>query len=188
MEKIYNPLQKDYATFLTTGSQSGGEVTKLEVELAPGGGNALHFHRAFSERFEVLEGKLVVQVEREMRTLGVGETALAERGVRHCFSNATASPTRFLVELRPASRGFENALRIAYGLASDGGMDPKSRLPKSLLHLAVLATMAETYPVGAAALFFPLLTMLARSKKGRRAEAELLSRYCNGAGPKPSGI
>ena len=38
--RYYHPLQKDYATFLKTSEETGGEFTLIEVEVAPGGGNA----------------------------------------------------------------------------------------------------------------------------------------------------
>ena len=39
--RIYNPIQKDYATFLETSEESGGEHTLIEIEVAPGGGRRL---------------------------------------------------------------------------------------------------------------------------------------------------
>ena len=36
--RIYNPIQKDYATFLETSDETGGEHTLIEIEVAPGGG------------------------------------------------------------------------------------------------------------------------------------------------------
>lgn len=37
--RYYHPIQKDYATFLQTSEETGGERTLIEVEVAPGGGN-----------------------------------------------------------------------------------------------------------------------------------------------------
>ena len=33
--RYYHPLQKDYATFLQTSEEAGGERTLLEIEVAP---------------------------------------------------------------------------------------------------------------------------------------------------------
>ena len=38
--RYYHPFQKDYATFLKTSEETGGEYTLIEVEVASGGGNA----------------------------------------------------------------------------------------------------------------------------------------------------
>jgi mannose-6-phosphate isomerase-like protein (cupin superfamily) len=59
---IYHPTQKDYATFLETSAQTGGKHTLIEIEVAPGGGTVPHYHLAYSERFEVLEGELEVHL------------------------------------------------------------------------------------------------------------------------------
>src|SRR4051794_848397 len=47
--RFYNPVQKDYATFLETSEESGGARTLIQVELAPRGGNALHRHLTYAE-------------------------------------------------------------------------------------------------------------------------------------------
>ena len=43
--RYYHPLQKDYATFLETSEETGGDRTLIEIEVAPGGGNAPHYHK-----------------------------------------------------------------------------------------------------------------------------------------------
>ncbi len=104
--RYYHPLQKDYATFLETSEETGGDRTLIEVEVAPGGENDTHFHKTYEEHFEVIEGSL--------------EVLVAGKNVLHRFRNPTDTPTRFLVELRPGHAGFEKALKAGYGLAADG--------------------------------------------------------------------
>lgn len=176
MESVYSPVQKDRATFLETAATSGGALTHLEIELAPGGGNSSHYHTAFTERFEVLSGQLGVMVGGTERTLLPGESAMVERRQVHRFFNPTSETTTFRVELRPASAGFETALRIVYKLGADGGTTAKG-MPKSIFHLAVLSTMAETYATGLAAVLTPVLSWIARSPAGRRARVGLMERY-----------
>lgn len=135
VRRIYNPVQKDYATFLKTAVETAGELSLLEVELAPHGGNNLHFHPYFSEGFEVLEGELNVQMEKEICVLQVGEKAVVPPNTNHRFFSTSDQPTRFLVEIRPGHTGFENGLRIIYGLAEDGQLNPQG-LPNDLLTLA----------------------------------------------------
>ena len=36
--RYYHPIEKDYATFLKTSEETGGEYTLIVVEVAPGGG------------------------------------------------------------------------------------------------------------------------------------------------------
>ena len=45
--RYYHPLQRDYATFLETSEETGGDSTLIEIEVAPGGGNAPHFHKTY---------------------------------------------------------------------------------------------------------------------------------------------
>jgi mannose-6-phosphate isomerase-like protein (cupin superfamily) len=118
VESVYNPIQKDRATFLETAAISAGVVTHLEIELSPADGNPLHYHTAFTERFEVVSGALDVTVDGVTRRLQPGDSALVERRQVHRFFNPTNESMVFRVELRPANAGFENALRIAYRLAA----------------------------------------------------------------------
>ena len=76
--RYYHPIQKDYATFLETSEETGGERTLIEVEVAPGGGNAPHYHKTYDEHFEVVEGALEVLVGKEARTLRPGQKAVAK--------------------------------------------------------------------------------------------------------------
>jgi quercetin dioxygenase-like cupin family protein len=177
--RIYHPLQKDYATFLETAAESGGRWTLLEIELAPGGGNALHIHRSFAERFTVVEGELAVQTGRGTTILRPGESAVAPAGVAHRFSNPSDRVARFRVELTPGHSGFESTLRITYGLAADGLMRAGG-MPKRLSHLALLVEMGDTELVGPAAMLRPALRWLARRARARGVERELLARYCTG--------
>ena len=71
--RYYHPGQKDYATFLQTSEETGGERTLIEIELAPGGGNQPHYHLTYDEHFEVPEGALEVQLGKASRTLRPGE-------------------------------------------------------------------------------------------------------------------
>jgi mannose-6-phosphate isomerase-like protein (cupin superfamily) len=111
----YHPIQRDRATFLETSEESGGERTLVELEVAPGGGNTLHRHLAFSERFEVLEGELTVHVGGRDVVLRPGDSATAPIGSLHHFANRTDETVTATVELRPGSLGFERAIQIAYG-------------------------------------------------------------------------
>jgi hypothetical protein len=83
-----------------------------------------------------------VLVEKETVTLRPGERAIAPRNTLHRFRNTTEEPARFLVELRPGHGGFEKAIKLAYGLASDGRVSAKG-IPKNLYHLAVLLEWSD---------------------------------------------
>ncbi|MCU0493556.1 MAG: cupin domain-containing protein [Chloroflexaceae bacterium] len=175
--RIYNPVQKDYATFLETSAETNGQRTLIEIELAPGGGNRTHYHLSFAERFEVLEGELQVLLGKATQLLTPGQTATAPPNTLHCFSNPTNQTTRFLVELRPGHTGFEQALQIAYGLAADGKTNRES-LPTNPYHMAILFTTSEGMVPGVFALLTPVFRFLAARARKLGIEQELIRKYC----------
>lgn len=141
---IYNPIIGDKVTFLETSEETGGERVTVEVELAPGGKNGLHYHTTYREHFEVIKGELGLQAGKEILYLRRGGTADVALYVRHLFFNPSKKePVTFRVTISPAG-GFEDTLRIAYGLAADGRVDKKG-IPLKFSHLAVLLDIGETY-------------------------------------------
>jgi quercetin dioxygenase-like cupin family protein len=174
--RIYSPVQKDAAIFLETSSESSGQRTLFEIELAPGGGNATHCHLTYAERFIAVDGELTVRVDGLEHALKPGDEAVAEPGVLHCFSNETREQVRFQVELTPGHRGFEQALQIGYGLAEDGLTNDKG-IPKSLVQAGVLMDMGEMRVSGPIRLIVPLLKLLARRGRRRGVDAALVERY-----------
>ncbi len=175
--RYYHPLQKDYATFLETSEETGGDRTLIEVEVAPGGGNDTHFHKTYEEHFEVIEGSLEVLVGGETRTLRPGEKAVAGKNVLHRFRNPTDTPTRFLVELRPGHAGFEKALKAGYGLAADG-LTGSNGAPKNPYHLAVLLEWSEIRMPGIFTVAEPLFRLLAKRARRKGIDARLENLYC----------
>jgi quercetin dioxygenase-like cupin family protein len=174
--RIYSPVQKDAAIFLETSEESGGVRTLLEVELAAGGGNALHRHLSYAERFTCVEGELTVRVDGLLHVLHPGDQAIAEIGVLHAFANESDEPARFEVELVPGHRGFEQALQIAYGLAQDGATNSNG-VPRNLIQAAVVGDMAEIRVVGLMRALTPVLKLLARWGRRRGVDAALVERY-----------
>ena len=174
--RIYSPVQQDAATFVETSEESGGARTLLDIELAPGGGNALHRHLTYAERFTCVEGELTVRVDGLLHVLHPGDQAVAEIGALHAFANESAEPARFEVELVPGHRGFEKALQIGYGLAQDD-RTTGTGVPRNLIEAAVLADMAEIRVVGPLRLLTPVLKLLARWGRRRGVDAALVERY-----------
>lgn len=140
---VENPILKDRVTFLKTAAQTQGAYIQVQVELAPHGENALHYHLTYTERFEVLDGRLQVDLDEKRLMLETGQSVLVPLKAYHRFSNPGDTPVTFLAEVRPA-RHFEEMIRLGYGLACDGKCDARG-LPRSLWHRAVLFHIAETY-------------------------------------------
>lgn len=174
--KIYNPIQKDTVTFLKTHADTNGACTLVEVELADDGGVGLHYHKTYSETFECLEGEVQVRLGKTLHTLKPGESATAEPNVNHLFRNRSGKPCRFRVELKPASRGFEQSLQIGYGLARDGQCKPNG-FPKDKLALAWLFDISESNLPGWMSLFEFILRAQAKKARKKGIAQQLLDTY-----------
>lgn len=174
--RIYNPVQRDAATFLGTSEETGGERTLAELEIAPGGQVTPHYHLTYSERFTVLEGRLTVEIDCVGHELGPGDEAVAAPRSLHAWSNPGEQRSVARVELRPGSPGFEKALRVAYGLAAEG-LVLKNGLPRNPLQAALLLEMGEVRLPGAYAALGQVLGLLARLARWRGVDRELERRY-----------
>lgn len=174
--KIYNPIQKDHVTFLQTAADTGGACTLVEVELADKGGVGLHYHKTYTETFRCLEGEVQVQAGKTLYTLKPGDTMTAGLHIPHLFRNRSGQPCRFSVELRPASRGFEQSLQVAYGLAADGHCRPNG-FPKDRLALAWLFDISESNLPGWRSIFEFILRRQAKAACKKGIDRQLLERY-----------
>lgn len=173
---IHNPIQKDTVRFIKTHADTGGEYTLVEVELADRGGVGLHYHKTYSESFTCMEGELQVQLGKTLHTLVHGQSATALPNINHLFRNRSGKPCRFTVELRPASRGFEQSLQIGYGLATDG-LCKANGFPKDKLALAWLFMISESNLPGWMSVFEFILRRQAKKAVSKGIDKALLERY-----------
>jgi quercetin dioxygenase-like cupin family protein len=174
--RIYNPVQRDAATFIETSEETGGVRTLVELEVAPGGKVTPHYHLTYSERFKVLEGQLTVEIDGVHHELEPGDEAVAAARSVHAWSNPGKDRSVVHVELRPGSPGFEKGLRVAYGLAADG-LVLKNGVPRNPLHAALLLEMGEVRLPGVYAPLERVLGLLARVARWRGVDGELERRY-----------
>ena len=174
--RIYNPVQRDAATFLETSEETGGARTLAESEVAPGGKVTPHYHLSYSERFKVLEGQLSVEIDGVQHELGPGDEAVAAARSVHAWSNPGQDRSVVQVELRPGSPGFEKGLRVAYGLAADG-LVLKDGVPRNPLHAALVLRMGEVRLPGGYAALERVLGLLALVARWRGVDRELERRY-----------
>lgn len=173
---IYNPIQKDRVIFLKTSSDTNGECTLVEVELADGGGVGLHYHKTYSEKFDCIEGEVQVQIGKTLHKLNPGDSATAEPNINHLFRNRSGRLCRFRVELKPASRGFEQSLQIGYGLAGDGLCRPNG-FPKDKLALAWLFDISESNLPGWMSMFEFILRRQAKKARQIGLDKKLTEQY-----------
>jgi len=174
--KIYNPIQKDTVTFLKTHADTNGEYTLVEVALADGGGVGLHYHKTYSEKFNCISGEVQVQLGKQITALQAGQSATALPNNNHLFRNRSGKPCTFTVELRPASRGFEQSLQIGYGLAGDG-LCKKNGFPKDKLALAWLFDISESNLPGWMSMFEFILRKQAKKAVAKGIDKKLIYQY-----------
>ncbi len=174
--RIYNPIQKDYVTFLKTSEETNGQSTLLEVELSPKGGVGVHYHKTYSEKFDCFKGELKVQAGKTIHTLIAGQAITALPNINHRFLNASEKVCKFRVELNPASRGFEQSLQIGYGLARDGQTNSKG-FPKDRLALAWLFEISESILPGWMSIFEFILRRQAKKAKAIGLDKKLIEKY-----------
>ncbi len=170
-----NPVIGDKATLIRSAEETNGEYTLFQIKVVPGGGNSLHVHETYSERFEVVQGELTLQLGKEKRVMRKGESLLIPQNALHCFANKSSEPVKFKVEFRPAQPGFEKAIAIAYGLAADGLVNKKS-VPYNFSHLAILVAKSGTVPTGLGRMLTPIFRWVANHS--RKTETMLVNKYC----------
>ena len=174
---IYNPVQKDSARFLKTVQETNGACTLVEVEVAPGGGVGLHYHKAYTETFECMEGELSVQLGKKIVVLKPGDAAVTvERNILHRFFNTSGKPCVFSVTISPGSRGFEESLQIGYGLARDGKTNSKG-MPSKMDHLGVLLALSESKLPGWQGIIEGLLLWVGKRAHKKGVTASLREQY-----------
>lgn len=146
-QTVTNRVTGEQITFLEKAEDTNDEYLLIEVALPPfGKGPPLHIHDRFEEEFEVIAGKLTVTLGKTKRVLEAGGRCTAPLRTPHTFANEHDGPVVFRVRLTPPT-GFEQSVRIHYGLMDDGLTDEKGN-PTSFAHTALILTLQNTLIVG----------------------------------------
>ncbi len=161
--------------FLKTSVETGGAFTLIEVDLGPCNHAPAHRHEVQSEVFEVVSGVLEVTVDGKTTRIAAGEEILAPGGTVHSFGNPGPERCVYRVRITPGNTGWENMMRISWGLLADG--ETWGDIPKDFTTIAVLATMGQASLPGPFALFNPLLKWRAASDAAKQRGHDLIKRY-----------
>lgn len=174
---FFNPIINDTATFIKFSEETNGEYSLLEIDLYKSDGPPLHFHKTFSEKFEVMEGILNLQVGKEYHILKSGESILVPKCTPHRFYNTNNDLVKFRITFQPGHVGMENFIKILYSLAQDGLTNKKGQ-PNSFAHLATILVMSDSNAPGMMSLLSPVIRMVAKRAKKNGTEKWLLDKYC----------
>ncbi len=172
-----NPLMKDRIMLVESSNESGGAHTLIEMELQPGSGNHLHYHKYITERLTAIRGELWVEIGRNRIRLQPGESITAPADVVHRFYNPGSRSVIFRIKLTPGHEMFEKSLVIVYGLAADGRVH-KNGIPKNLDHLALLMSMTDTGIPGILSFIQPYMKWRGKKAIARGMHHHLLKKYC----------
>ena len=175
--RLSNPVQRTCVTFAETAEETRGHRTVVVVEMEPGSRDGVHCHTTFEERFEVLDGEIVLTIGGTDRTLRRGETENVKPGVAHAVANRGGRAAQIRVDVTPGHTGYERSLRIRCGLARDGQLDEDGK-PRNPFHLAVVHRLGDTCPGPATGSIMPMVWLLGRIARAVGIERRLIARYC----------
>jgi quercetin dioxygenase-like cupin family protein len=135
-DRFENPATRETGRIITGAGDTDGRYMQSETRVRPGGAvSVAHRHRECTERFEVLEGELTVQLEGETRTLAPGEQLTIPPGAAHHYANTSEQDVVFRFDVWPAAR-FEAMVVTLFALGMEGRTDAKGA--PSPLQMAVL--------------------------------------------------
>jgi quercetin dioxygenase-like cupin family protein len=177
--KIINSVIKDTITFIQTSDETNSKMSELELTLMPNGRNFSHYHKAFTETFTAIDGTLGLKLEgNKTIILQPNEFYSVPPNKVHSFFNPENKEIKFNIKITPGHKGFENSLRILYGLAEDGLTNKKS-IPKSLTHMAIIGSLSDSNLPGLMKIISPVLKLLENKARKSGLEKQLIDRYCN---------
>ncbi len=167
---IENPVTGQRLSFLITAADSDGERFVAEGVFPPGGfAGVSHIHPYQDERFEVLSGRAVFEIEGTREIRGTGQIIDVPRGTKHTFANAGDEDMRVRFEFRPALTSTERFYELYFAFAQQSRVNDKA-MP-GLLDIATVwpvtcehAVLATPPPAVQHALF-RLLAPVARLTK-----------------------
>jgi quercetin dioxygenase-like cupin family protein len=94
-------------TFTAVAEATGGALTAIRGEAAPGEGPPLHVHPDQDELIYTVEGHYRIQLGDAQFDAPPGSFVFIPRGTAHTWQNVGPAPARFFAALIPASPEFE---------------------------------------------------------------------------------
>ena len=131
-----NPATRETGRIIVGAGDTDGRYMQSETRVRPGGAvSVVHRHPRCTERFEVMEGELTIQLEGKTRTLTAGERVTIPPGAAHHYANTSQDDVVFRFDVWPAAR-FEEMVVTLFALGMEGKTDSKGA--PAPLQMAVL--------------------------------------------------
>lgn len=126
---IENPVTGECITFVRTSAQTGGALAELDLELRPNAFLAAeHIHASQEEKFEVLDGRVLLRSSGKESVRGPGEVVVVPAGAPHAWAPDGGKGARVRVTFTPGAgieEFFDEFFRCAReGRTNDKGMPP----------------------------------------------------------------
>jgi quercetin dioxygenase-like cupin family protein len=135
-DRFENPATRETGRIITGAGDTDGRYMQSETRVRPGGAvSVVHRHRECTERFEVLEGELTLQLDGQTRSLLAGERVTIAPGIAHHYANTSDEDVVFRFDVWPAAR-FEAMVVTLFALGTEGKTDAKGA--PSPLQMAVI--------------------------------------------------
>ncbi len=129
---IENPVTGERITFVRTSAQTGGALAELDLELRPNAFLAAeHLHLRQEERFEVLDGRILLRCRGEESVRGPGEVVVVPAGSPHAWAPDGGEGARVRVTFTPGA-GIEKFFDEFFRCAREGRTNAKG-MPSPLV-------------------------------------------------------
>jgi quercetin dioxygenase-like cupin family protein len=123
-----NPVSGERITWEQTSEETDGARTVLRMRVAPGGGvRQRHIHPRSSERFTVIKGTIVVELDGTEYVRHAGQSIDCPAGIAHAWWNGGEAELEATVEITPSGR-FEEYLELGFRWAREGRLNSSGRL------------------------------------------------------------
>jgi quercetin dioxygenase-like cupin family protein len=131
-----SPATRETGRIVTGAGDTDGRYMQSETRVRPGGAvSVAHRHPGCTERFEVLEGELTVQLDGRTSTLTAGESVTIPPGAAHHYANSSQKDVVYRFDVWPAAR-LEAMVVTLFALGVVGRTDDKGA--PSPLQMAVI--------------------------------------------------
>lgn len=159
-KEVTNPVSGQSIRFLNTSVDTDGSLLEMETSFAAHSQEPVaHYHPYQKEVFTVLEGKIQVRVNKEIRELKQGEVLHMKPNMVHSMWNPFDTPAKVHWTVQPAL-GTEYFFETGMGLANEGKVDKKG-MPKLLQSVLLLDRFKREFRLGKPS--YTIQTMLLKS-------------------------
>lgn len=168
----------EQVALIESARNNNGKVSRFESKVAPGSTVPTHYHMAFEEHFEVIEGELTVWIDNRKVVLTAGQKFEIKKNVKHRWKNESKTETRFIGSVIPGNIAFESLLPLFAGLKKDGQLG-KNGMPRSMAVLAYMCMISDLRFTGGMSVMWPIMRWVYSRSEKKGVFKKLIEKYSN---------